>query len=100
MKNYDLWIHPVRSMDATIGQNIFPIFLNGPWPCLNRIEIRGVRSWRNRDVNLAPVRAIGQYGGRPFDISIKRLLRAAVGPNVNLMVDEPCRTLDDVEIRQ
>lgn len=93
------WVHPVRTMDWRFGLQIFLGIMCEPWPCLKRMEIRGVRSRRGHDIFLPFVSAKKQYGGRPFGVSIKDQIRAAIGPEVVLLVPKECRTFDDVEVQ-
>lgn len=64
-------VHPVRTIDWCFGLRVFLGIICEPWPCLKRMEFRGVRSWRGYDYFIPLVSAKKQYGGRPFDVSIK-----------------------------
>ncbi len=91
-------VHPVRTMDRRYGQYIFPKIVQGSWPCLKRMEITDVRSSADYNDPL-PVLLVGeQYGGVPFAASIEDQIRAVVGQDVVLVVDEECRTFDDLEM--
>jgi hypothetical protein len=68
-----------RPMDQRFHDYLLPVFLEGGWNNLERLEIRGVGRWRRED----PI---------VMNDSTKAAIADAVGPNVMLIiVEEACR---------
>ena len=68
-----------RPMDQRFHDYLLPVFLEGGWNCLERLEIRGVGRWSQED----PI---------VMNDSTKGAIADAVGPNAKLIIEEEaCR---------
>ena len=67
-----------RPMDQRFHDYLFPVFLEGGWTCLERLEIRGVGRWQREE----PI---------VMNDSAKDAIADAVGPNVQLIIEEEAR---------
>lgn len=71
-----------RPMDARFIRYLLPVILDGPWPNLRHLEIRGVGRW---DEFVEPGVVLTNVA---LDDATRERIGLAVGPNVKVVIDE------------